>query len=119
MSWLEAFVLTLALEQPVYLLFLRKRFESWWAPSAFTVFVNLLTHPLLWFCLKQADPDVLDLKTVLVAEAVVVFVEGLALWLILRRRMKTRPAAGLALAASLAANATSFLGGLAISAYWR
>jgi hypothetical protein len=48
----------------------------------------------------------------LIAELIVVVVEALALWLILRRRMKTLPAAKIALLASAAANAFSFLAGI-------
>ncbi len=113
MTWLEAFLWTCAIEQPVYAFALRGVYTDWRAACAISLLLNSVTHPLLWWATKSTGPG-----EVAAAEAVVFVVEALVLRLILSRRLKTWPAWRLALGASLTANAASWLGGLALNAYW-
>lgn len=103
--WGSAFLWTCALEQPIYVLFLRKRFKSWWAPCLLSLAVNALTHPLLWVA-ATAFPDAIP-----ALECAVIAAEAAFVWLILRRLSGRKDAARIALAASAAANLLSWLGG--------
>ncbi len=113
MTWAESFVWTLAVEQPVYAFALRGVYRDWRAACAVSFLLNSFTHPLLWKATLSAGPA----ETAL-AEAAVVAVEAFVLRLILDRRLKTGAAWRLALGASLAANAASWLAGGALNAYW-
>ncbi|MBP6631736.1 MAG: hypothetical protein KBG28_13910 [Kofleriaceae bacterium] len=46
--WLLAFVWTLAIELPVWVLVLAPPPARWWAAPALALGLNALTHPLLW-----------------------------------------------------------------------
>lgn len=106
MTWPAAFVWTCAVEQPVYFLFLRRRFARWWELSALTLAVNAMTHPLLWFGLLALPR--FGRAEVAFGEACVVLAEaGLAAWL-LKRRDCARPAWLPALTASSSANLAAF-----------
>ena len=107
-DWLNAFLWTCALEQPVYVLFLRGRFKSWWGPCVLSLAVNALSHPLLWAaCLNLPEGEVPFEMTVIGAEALLV-------WLCLLRAHGWRKALLPALGAAAAANLLSWLAGPAI-----
>lgn len=105
MTWLAAFVWTLVLEYPLYEWSFGGRARRWWHPAAWTLAVNLLTHPALTLWLHASPRPRGEL---LAAELVVAACEGLALAVLVR------PAPGLALAslAALAANGISCAVGL-------
>jgi len=94
MTWLLAFLWTLALELPVYTVVLDLR--RWWAPVALTLAVNAISHPLLWFAFPHFAPFALY---VLAGEAAVIALEAALLALVVPPRR--------ALVASIAANVTS------------
>lgn len=48
MTWLEAFVWTCAIETPVYVALLRRRFRAWGSPIVLSIALQVLTHPLMW-----------------------------------------------------------------------
>lgn len=108
MSWLDAFIWTCALETPIYVLLLRRSFRDWWAPLVVSLFLQLLTHPLLWF-LFPLDTDYWT--TFFIAESLVSAVEGGAVALILWR-LRERRALVRGLAIGLLANAFSATIGL-------
>lgn len=89
-GWVPAFVLTCAIEVPVYLLVSRlagltlgDRAGTSSAQVALTaVGVNVATHPLFWAIALELD----TLAVLVVAELVVVVVEGLLLFAVVRRR---------------------------------
>lgn len=100
MSWLAAFVWTLALEQPVYVLALRGFAARWWEPCAATLLLNLATHPLIWSWAVAVEPS---LAQAAAAEGIVVLVEAALLGALLRRRgapQVSRRALGFAAAAN-------------------
>jgi hypothetical protein len=100
-GWLDAFVWTLALEQLVYVLMLRGRFKTWWAPCVLSLALNCATHPLFWALAGGDDPV---LTSIPAAEAFIAAVEALGVWLAVRD-------VRLAVVASAAANAFSWLAG--------
>lgn len=100
-DWLGAFLLTQAVEVPVYLAFASSL--PWPRRFLYAFGASAITHPILWFCLPWASaPYVLLL---VVAEILVVMVEMLwGRWLGVRR----------AVAASWVANLMSLAVGLAV-----
>lgn len=98
-EWKLAFVWTQAIELPVYFFLLRRQFRSWFAPVALSLFVNAVTHPLLWFVFPVFDPYPLWLA---VAETSVTLTEALLVAAALRFRANRR-----ALVAAVCANAIS------------
>jgi hypothetical protein len=98
-TWKIAFVWTQAIELPVYVLLLRRQFSHWYSPVLLSLFVNAVTHPLLWFVFPVFDPYPLWL---LVGESSVVIVEALLVAAALRFRHNRR-----AILAALASNAIS------------
>lgn len=102
--WFAAFAWTIALEQPIYTLALRRYVRRWWTPCAIALAVNAITHPLLWFAFPRFEPY---WQYVLAGELCVIAVEAAIAWLVIRR-------VGPAIAASVVANAMSTLVGLAL-----
>jgi hypothetical protein len=105
-SQLSAFGLTLAIEIPWYmgglvtLVGLR-----WWSALGLTVAVNACTHPVLWWVLEPHPP----LLHAMLAEAVVILVEGALLAVTVRRDF------AVLLLLSFGANVSSLLIGLLLS----
>ncbi len=107
-SWFPAFVLTVVIEAPFVWLVLHGRETSAPRLAVLVIFANLATHPAVWFVFTQlftvgtADYTLASEAWAVVAEAVFYAV--------------TVPGAGpvRAGAASLAANAASYLAGLLI-----
>ena len=106
--WLVAFIWTVALELPIYVLFLRRRFKAWWAPCLLTLAVDVVTHPALWYVVPRFEPHEAWLA---LAEGGVVFVEGVLVALALSRRPSASDVWD-AMSSSLAANAFSTEAGL-------
>ena len=104
--WITAFAWTLALEQPIYTLWLRNHVRHWWTPCAITLVANAASHPAYWFVFPRFDPY---WQYVLAGEACVVLVETVVVAVALGRRRLGR-----AFATSLTANLVSTLVGLAI-----
>ncbi|MCA9514594.1 MAG: hypothetical protein KC635_06620 [Myxococcales bacterium] len=109
--WLEAFVLTCAIEIPIYALVLRRALPSleWRLLLAFGV--QVATHPALWFVVPQWRPYG---TWVLVMELCVFSVEALLVAAALRFRPTLARALGIAALASFAANLTSTLVGFLV-----
>jgi hypothetical protein len=84
MSWLVAFVLTMALETPVYAYWLEREAKRWWAPLAASLLLNLATHPLFSWWALHAWPSSGE---VLLAECAIALAEGCALALLRRSRL--------------------------------
>jgi hypothetical protein len=105
MSWLEAFVLTLAVEVPLALVCLRGRPRG--RVVAAVVLANGASHPLLWFVLGALPGPFL--ANVLVGECGVVALEAIVYLAVLR---PLRPGHALAVSATL--NAASYLVGIAL-----
>jgi hypothetical protein len=97
--WLTAFVWTIALELPVYVLVLRRSTQPWWLPVVLAFVVNIATHPAFWFVFPYFEPYWLY---VLCGELCVVGVEAAILAIALRRPR-------LAIVAAVAANTASTL----------
>lgn len=117
--WLKAFLWTLALETPIYLLWLRSRFEAWWAPLVVSLVAQVTTHPALWFIVPEIFPQCgIDgecrpyWQWVLVCELGVTAVEVAVVYIALRGRLTALRALGLAAATSVTANLFSTLVGL-------
>lgn len=104
MSWLEAFVVTLAVEVPLALVCLRARPRGRVVAAA--VLANAASHPLLWFVVLRVLPGPF-LANVLAGECVVVALEAIVYLAVLRLRP------GHALAVSATLNAASYLVGIA------
>ncbi|MDP8254767.1 MAG: hypothetical protein P9M14_03375 [Candidatus Alcyoniella australis] len=99
--WLKAFVFTLAVEVPIFVLFARGQVPLWRAAVAGAA-GTCLTHPLLWFAWPMVIPDNYELYLA-TGESLVVLIETLTFWLI------ARPISlGRAACASLVANAASW-----------
>ncbi|HET9649431.1 MAG TPA: hypothetical protein VFP34_14545 [Microlunatus sp.] len=89
-GWIPAFVLTCAIEVPVYLLVLGlagltggEQARITRAQAALTaVGVNVATHPLFWAIALELD----DMAGLVMAELAVIVVEGLLLFAVLRQR---------------------------------
>jgi hypothetical protein len=109
-SWPIAFLWTLALELPIYVLVLGRRFDRWWSVCLLTLAINVATHPALWLLFPYVEPGP---RSLLLAESAVTAVEAALIAAVLRRSLSTRPAVGRALAAAAAANTFSTLVGLA------
>ena len=108
-QWLRAFLLTLLLEIPVFVLFVRGRvpmLRAVLAGAAGTCF----THPLLWLVWPYLDPDHYAVH-VAVSEFLIAVMETLTFHAIARPVKLGRAAA-----ASFCANALSTGAGLLI--YW-
>jgi hypothetical protein len=104
MSWLVAFVWTLILEYPVYAAGVGRAARCWWEPLAWTLAVNVATHPLFsWWVLSRAPHD----DEVRIAEVAIALAEGLLLALILRARCPPPRV----LLTAIVANAGSYLVG--------
>jgi hypothetical protein len=112
-TWLVAFVWTNALELPIYVLFLRRRFTRWWEPCLLCGIVNAVSHPAFWYLFPRFGSEgpwlVAAESTVTAIEAAIVF--SALVW---RARVPARNAAALALGASIAANLFSTLAGFLI-----
>jgi hypothetical protein len=107
-AWFTAFVLTVVIEGPVVWLFVRRQEPDLLRLGPLVVFANLATHPAVWFIFTQ----LLLVGTrsyTLVTETWAVGAEAL-FYLISVRGLSARRA----LAASLAANAASYLVGVLI-----
>jgi hypothetical protein len=105
-SYPPAFALTLLVEVPIYVAAITVASAARARRTALAaVLVNCLTHPLLWWFLRQV-PDGAYGTAFAVAESAVCLVEGalMARWLRLRGTVPY--------AASVAANAASVLAGL-------
>jgi hypothetical protein len=109
--WLTAFVWTNALELPVYVLALRRRFDCWWMPCVLAFVLNVVTHPALWYVFPRISPFWLY---AVCGEAAVVCIEAVGVKLALRKRGTMRFAFGV----SLAANTVSTVVGLALTRWW-
>ncbi len=98
-DWLLAFVLTLAVELPLYALALRRK--GWRYALLVGLGLNVLTHPLAWFFITSRGGF-------MPVEIAVWLVEGLGVFTAARTRWsKDRADLVQALATSLAANAAS------------
>ena len=108
MSYPAALALTLLVEVPVYAVALTTASPAGARrAAAAAVMVNCVTHPPLWWFLRQAHGTAYG-PAFAVAESTVCLVEGLLLARLLRLR------GPVPYAASVAANAASVLAGLLI-----
>jgi hypothetical protein len=104
--WLQAFILTLLFELPVYLGVARFRNEalrptSTWIIALGAVAASTVTHPLLWFVWRKLFRDYVTY--VASGEALVVIIETFMFYLVVRPITLRRAAL-----ASLLANAFSY-----------
>jgi len=108
--WLMAFISTVLVETPIYMLFLRERMHLGWA-ALVSLGLQMATHPVLWLVWPLVSPEVQDTlsywQLVLVVEIIVTLVEFALLMLVLGLKDWRR-----ALLASLVANTTSTVVGL-------
>lgn len=109
--WLEAFALTLAIEVPIYAALLRRYAGSWFGAVALGVALQVATHPALWFFAPRFEPY---WAWVVTLEVVIWLIEGLLAGLVIDHPKGKRYAYAYGLLASLCANATSTLIGLAL-----
>lgn len=109
--WLEAFALTLAIEVPIYAALLRRCAGSWLAAIALGVVLQVATHPALWFLAPRFEPY---WAWVVTMEVLVWLIEGVLAGLAIKHPKGKRYALAYGLFASLCANATSTLIGLAL-----
>lgn len=117
LAWLIAYAVTCAVEVPL-VVWLTRRLGWWGAPGAgrgdgprlgeavAVGWALQLTHPVLWL----VDPE--PWVGLLVAEGVIVAVEGAALAWWASRRLAVSPPVGVALLVALVANASSLVVGL-------
>ena len=110
-EWLAAFLFTCAIELPIYAALLGPHFRRKWAPVALGLFVNLLTHPALWYVMPRWSPYG---QWLVCAEGGVVAVEALLIAGVLARRLGVARALAWGAGSSLIANAASTLVGLAL-----
>lgn len=88
--WWRAHWHTQCIEVPIYFLLLCWFFRRWWIPLPLGLFVNLVTHPLLWYYFPWFEPDPSYLAPLVpagmdpvyitwlvIAESCVVAIEGL------------------------------------------
>ena len=108
--WLLAFVWTLALELPIYTLWLHRHLRRW-TLCGLVLVVNAISHPLLWFVMPRIAPY---WCYVLVGETGVVIVEALIIAAVLTRSLDITRALAIAFAASLTANLVSTVIGLLV-----
>jgi hypothetical protein len=104
MSWLDAFLITLAIEVPLAVACLRAHPRH--RVIAAATLANSLSHPLLCFVLLRVLPG-LFLARVLVGEMTVIVLEAFVYLHVLR---SIRPGHALAVSATL--NAASYLVGI-------
>jgi hypothetical protein len=109
-AWMAAFILTLAIEVPIACAFLRH-----WEPDRLrlvllTIFASLATHPLVWFVFPSLGLTYPGRTAA--AEVWAVGVETIFYWAAFRGLPLTRAGA-----ISIAANAASFLVGLAVGSW--
>jgi hypothetical protein len=107
---MAAFILTLAIEVPIAGVFLRRWEPSWMRLVVLTIFANLATHPLVWFVFPSLGLTYSE-RTAL-AELWAVGAETVFYWAAFRGLPLTRAGA-----ISIAANAASFLVGLAVGSW--
>ena len=108
-QWAEAFAWTIAIETPIYLLWLRKQFKGWWTPIVVSLVANALTHPALWYVVPMWEPYH---EYLYVAEAGVAVIEAGVVFAALRLAHVKGGALALGCAASFTANALSTIIGL-------
>ncbi len=106
MSWLFAFVWTLAFETPVYAALLEREARSWRGPLLVSFALNAMTHPLFsWWVLSCWPSE----QSIVLVECAIFVAEGLALAAVrarnprcaLRGRRLLRSSLGIALLANL------------------
>lgn len=73
-EWYSAFLVTQAVEVPLYWLFARALRPS--AQATYAIGASTITHPIIWFCLPWQSGDYLTVF--IIAESFAVLVE--ALW---------------------------------------
>ena len=95
--WLFAFVWTLAIELPIYVVMLGRHVKRWQSIVVLAFAVNAFTHPLLWFVYPRFTPRWLYIS---IGELAVFAIEAAILYAIVRRRS--------AIAAAFVANAASY-----------
>lgn len=104
-DWLQAFLLTLAVEVPIVLVLLRDVVPERARLAAIAVFANLATHPAVWFVFTQlflvGTPEY-----TIAAEAWAIGVEA-AFYVVVVRGLTLRRA----IVVSVVANAASFVVG--------
>ena len=104
-GWLAAFLATLAIETPVYLLALRRI----WPPGRALLVViaaNVLTHPLAWITITMSRRPFEGVF--ITVESSVCILEALLLWSLGRTRWFARPVSlAQAIGISLVANGLS------------
>ncbi len=110
--WFRAFLLTFAVELPIVAYLLRADAPDVGRLTLLVLFANLATHPLIWFVATQALEYGTPEFTV-ATEAWAVIAEAVFYWAALRGVSIRRAAA-----ASLTANAASFLVGVALAGVW-
>lgn len=111
-AWLSAFLLTVAFEMPIWAWGLRRTFPDGRVLVALSFSVSLITHPVLWLTYSPTSPVGSALP---LAEALVVLVEALLVWILWNRAVSptsNRASWWRCLAISLAANACSAMLGL-------
>lgn len=108
-QWIVAFAITCLVELPYYALWLRGRVTPFWKVFVIAFALQVSTHPALWYVFPQFEPR---WAYVLVAELCVWTVEAGLLLAVLRSKPTFWRAAGIAMAASLTANAASTVVGL-------
>lgn len=104
-GWFAAFVITVAVELPVALYFLRRAEPDLLRLGVLVVFANLVTHPVVWYVITQ----LLLVGTpgyTLVAETWAIGVEAVFYAVTIRALTARR-----AIAVAVAANVASFLVG--------
>lgn len=106
LMWLSAFVTTILVETPIYMLFLQARMHLGWG-ALVSLGLQMSTHPLLWIIWPHVQHALDYTPLVIIAEVCVVLVEGALLVLVMGTAYWRR-----ALLASLVANATSTIVGL-------
>jgi hypothetical protein len=111
-GWFAAFVLTLAIEVPVVVGFLRRAEPGRVRLGFLVVFANLSTHPLVWYVFTQLFL-VGTLEYVVAAETWAIAAEAVFYAAAIRGLSARR-----VIAVAVAANATSFLMGRLIGQLW-
>lgn len=111
-AWFAAFVLTLSVETPVVVLFLRREEPNLVRLGILIVFANLATHLAVWYVITQLLL-VGTLGYTLVAETWAIAAEAVLYWAAIRGLTARR-----AIAVAVVANGLSFLAGLLIGESW-
>lgn len=105
MTWLAAFLFTIAFEMPVIAWGLWRAFPSGPALVLLTVGASTITHPLLWYFVPAVET--VDTR-LLVAELIVALVEAIFLYLVWRCKGTGNAHFRHCILVSLLANALSF-----------